>query len=203
MLVMIQRLMSQVSDKYAKDHNEPLNETWILSELSQNFSLNSNSNLFSELNSSSNLLGSHTIDFSSQVFDNSNIGMSPLHRNMNANTGPTTSGVATNATSSPFKTNFNDHQSVMASTTPTNQNGGIESDIGINVKATNPFASDVYRIAFDNTLNTTTPSITMTTQNHNSFGGGNSVHSTTRIPGTTTSQLTSDLANNNKSTLIQ
>ena len=129
--------------------------------------------------------------------------MSPLHRNMNANTGPT-SGVATNATSSPFKTNFNDHQSVMASTTSTNHNGGIESDIGINVKATNPFASDAYRIAFDNTLNTTTPSITMTTQNrNNSFGGGNSVHSTTRIPGTTTSQLTSDLANNNKSTLIQ
>ena len=196
---MVQRLMSQVSDKYAKDNNEPLNETWILSELSQNFSLNSNSNLFSELNASSNLLGSRTIDFSSQVFDNSNIGMSPLHRNMNASTGPTTSGVGTSATSSPFKTNFNDpHQSAMSSSTA-NQNGGIESDIGMNVKATNPFASDAYRIAFDNTLNTTTPSsIAMSTQNHN-----NSFVHSTRVAGTTTSQLTSDLANNNKSTLIQ
>ena len=185
--------MSQVSDKYAKDNNEPLNETWILSELSQNFSLNSNSNLFSELNASSNLLGSRTIDFSSQVFDNSNIGMSPLHRNMNAGGN----GVASSAASSPFKGTFSDP---LSGTFSSNQNGGLskmESDIGANVKATNPFASDAYRIAFDNTLNSTVPSTTQTF----SSSLGNSVHST-RVAATT-SHLTSDLVNNNKSTLIQ
>ena len=193
MLVMIQRLMSQVSDKYAKENNEPLNETWILSELSQNFSLNSNSNLFTDLNASSNLLGSNTIDFSSQVFDNSNLGLSPLHRNMNAGTGMT--GLSTSAASSPFKGTFNDPFATSTITSSSsNQNGGFasmmtstaETDIGTNVKATNPFATDAYRIAFDNTLSSTT-----------SHAPPHSLS----MAGTST--LTSDLFNNNKTTLIQ
>jgi len=146
MLVMIQRLMSQVSDKYAKDNNEPLNETWILSELSSNFSMNSSSNLYkTDSLTNSNLLGSRNIDFSSQVFDNSNIGPSPSHKNVNVD--PITS---------PFKGAFNPESSGISSQNGSiSTNGGFTStqDIESNVKASNPFASDAYKLTFGTSFN--------------------------------------------------
>ena len=176
MLVMIQRLMSQVSDKYAKDNNEPLNETWILSELSSNFSMNSSSNLYqTDSLTATNLLGSRSIDFSSQVFDNSNIGPSPSH-NKNVNIDPMTS---------PFKGAFNTESSGVSSQNGSiATNGGLTStqDIESNVKASNPFASDAYKLTFGT-----------------SFNNSQNPQQTSL-----SSTMNSDLVNNNgKSTLIQ
>jgi len=175
---MIQRLMSQVSEKYAKDNNAPLNEAWILSELSQNFSLHSTSN-FNDPNSASGLLGSNSIDFSSQIFDNSNIGPSPLHRNHNASNSST-----------PFKAPFNDKTGTPSQNTLSAN--GVSSftttaDIELNVKASNPFANDTYKIAFNNSTSSAHAQIVNGVVDPFSM---NPTHS--------------DVANNNKShTLIQ
>lgn len=156
MLVMIQRLMTQVSEKHSKDNNEPLNETWILSELSRNSTVLSSSSLFQDSSTNNTLLGSNNIDFNSQVFDNSNIGPSPMHRNVNAST-----------TSTSFKDIFTSTANSMNG----NASGFVSTtDAEESVKRSNPFATDAYRIAFDNSTNTTVPqtALNLTTLSSNS-----------------------------------
>lgn len=87
MLIMIQKLMTQVSDQHAKNHSEPLNQKWMLSELSPSATVLESSTLFPD--NPNNGLGTKTIDFNSQIFDNINIGTSESHLNVTNSTSST------------------------------------------------------------------------------------------------------------------
>ena len=143
MLVMIQKLMTQVSDNHAKEFSEPLNQKWILSELSPCATVLSSSNLFQD-STGGNLGSTNNMDFNSQIFDNMNIENSPGH--------PT--AITCPSSSSPSKLSFDDiisrnHMqgnalstiSENTSTPNASLNNHIDLSFTMDEKDTNPFVA--------------------------------------------------------------
>ncbi|XP_047135094.1 carboxyl-terminal PDZ ligand of neuronal nitric oxide synthase protein [Hydra vulgaris] len=71
---MLQKAMSKLQERYCSATDTPLDDAWILNQLSQN-GLDSTS-IYSGTTAG---LGSFQIDFTSEIFDNSNVGPSPQH----------------------------------------------------------------------------------------------------------------------------
>lgn len=159
MLVMIQKLMTQVSDKHAKEFSEPLNESWMLSELSPAATvLNSNSNLFHD---PSGGLGTKNIDFDSQIFDNLNIGDNGTRSKKSV------------TVMSPNKLTFDDmigQNHAIGGTTP---NGDLNTTLNLTTdsKDTNPFSAappiHYKKKSLNNSINTTLNSTSANTDARN------------------------------------
>lgn len=149
LVVIVQKLMSQVQDKHNKDSSEPYNETWMLSQLSSNATIFSSSSLFP--NSTSGMGTSNNIDFDSHVFDNSNTGPSPRHPAVSMST-PRKDITFEDLVGRNLPSNSHHVNNHAANTS-------VDTNVKTNNSSQNPFGiDDMYKFAFNSTVNTTASS---------------------------------------------
>ena len=133
LITQMQKLMIQIQDKHKKENPDNSVENWLLSDLSPNAYI-----LSSSRQDSSGGLGTLNMDFSSEIFDNSNVGSTPIRTNP--------------ATSNKNSLTFED----IASRNFSNLNTADSTSTGSSTN--NPFTpttmtNDVYKFTFDTSLN--------------------------------------------------